>query len=273
MNMKKIFFLVAVALMLPMMSFAQERIMVISDPHVYPQTEIDKQANFDKYMDSQRKMLQLSEPIWHALLDTALKYKPDLVLIPGDLTKDGEAASHDTVAAGIHRLEAAGIPVLVIPGNHDIPASNDWKTHYSGTFKDAVSEDADSYSFAAEPLPGITVLGVDGSDGKASVGKLSASTLAWIEEQAYAAKAKGNQGAIDKIVELGEVKSIIGFLNRLDTSEAFQESYSKHVKLEAAIRKADVLIEVDTYQRRANAIQDELDDFNASYFVDIELTA
>ena len=178
--------------MLPMMSFAQERIMVISDPHVYPQTEIDKQANFDKYMDSQRKMLQLSEPIWHALLDTALKYKPDLVLIPGDLTKDGEAASHDTVAAGIHRLEAAGIPVLVIPGNHDIPASNDWKTHYSGTFKDAVSEDADSYSFAAEPLPGITVLGVDGSDGKASVGKLSASTLAWIEEQADAAKAKGN---------------------------------------------------------------------------------
>ena len=88
-----------------------------------------------------------------------------------------------------------------------------------------------------------------------------------------AAIAKGNQGAIDKIVELGEVKSIIGFLNRLDTSEALQESYSKHVKLEAAIRKADVLIEVDAYQRRANAIQDELDDFNASHFVDVELTA
>ena len=88
-----------------------------------------------------------------------------------------------------------------------------------------------------------------------------------------AAIAKGNQGAIDKIVELGEVKSIIGFLNRLDTSEAFSDDYSRHVKLEAAIRKADVLIEVDTYQRRANAIQDELDDFNASHFVDIELTA
>ena len=190
--MRKIFFLALAALMLPMMSFAQERIMVISDPHVIPQTEIDKQADFDKYMNTQRKMLELSEPIWHALLDTALKYKPDLVLIPGDLTKDGEAASHDTVAAGIHRLEAAGIPVLVIPGNHDIPASNDWKAHYSGTFKDAVSEDADSYSFAAEPLPGVTVLGIDGSDGKASIGKLSSATQAWIVEQAEAAKAKGN---------------------------------------------------------------------------------
>ena len=177
--------------MLPMMSFAQERIMVISDPHVIPQTEIDKRADFDTYMKTQRKMLEHSEPIWHALLDTALKYKPDLVLIPGDLTKDGEAASHDTVAAGIHRLEAAGIPVLVIPGNHDIPATNDWEGHYSGTFQDAV-KDANSYSFAKEVLPGVTVLGIDGSDGNASIGKLSASTLAWVEAQADAAKAKGN---------------------------------------------------------------------------------
>ena len=176
--------------MLPMMSFAQERIMVISDPHVIPQTEIDKQANFDTYMDTQRKMLQLSEPIWHALLDTALKYKPDLVLIPGDLTKDGEEASHDTVSAGIHRLEAAGIPVLVIPGNHDIPGEN-WETLYSGTFQDAV-KDPGSHSFAKEALPGITVLGIDGSDGKASIGKLSQATLDWIKAQADAAKAKGN---------------------------------------------------------------------------------
>ena len=190
-NMRKIFFLALVALMLPMMSFAQERIMVIADPHVIPQTEIDKQADFDKYMKTQRKMLELSEPLWHALLDTALKYKPDLVLIPGDLTKDGEAASHDTVSAGIHRLEAVGIPVLVIPGNHDIPGE-DWETLYSGTFKNAVSTDAGSHSFATEPLPGVTVLGIDGSDGKASIGKLSKSTQDWIVAQADAAKAKGN---------------------------------------------------------------------------------
>jgi len=186
--MRKIFFL---ALLLPLLSFAQERIMVISDPHVIPQTEIDKQADFDKYMKTQRKMLELSEPIWHALLDTALKYKPDLVLIPGDLTKDGEAASHDTVSAGLHRLEAAGIRTLVIPGNHDIPGEN-WETLYSGTFKDAV-KDPNSHSFASEPLPGLTILGIDGSDGKASIGKLSAATQAWVVEQAKAAVAKGNK--------------------------------------------------------------------------------
>ena len=86
-----------------------------------------------------------------------------------------------------------------------------------------------------------------------------------------AAIARGNQGAIDKIVELGEIKSMIGFFNRLNTAESFSDDYSRHIKLEAAIRKADVLLEVDAYQRRANALQDELDDFNASHFVEIEL--
>ena len=83
--------------------------------------------------------------------------------------------------------------------------------------------------------------------------------------------AKGNRDAIDKIVELGELKAIIGFLNRLDTSETFCDDYSHHIKKEAAIRKADVLLEVDAFQKRANALQDALDDYNASHFVEIDI--
>lgn len=164
--------------------------MVIADPHVLPQSLIDQETDFDEYMKTQRKMLDLSEPIWHALLDTALKYKPELVLIPGDLTRDGESAAHDTVSDGILRLQAAGIRTLVIPGNHDLPGDN-WETLYPGTFENAV-KDADSYSFAVEPLPGLTVIGIDGSDGKASIGTLSEATQAWIFEQADAAVKKGN---------------------------------------------------------------------------------
>lgn len=185
--MKKIFFLAA---LLPLLSFAQERIMVIADPHVLPQSVIDQTANFDEYMQTQRKMLDLSEPIWKALLDTALAHKPELVLIPGDLTRDGESAAHEMVSNGIARLQEAGIRTLVIPGNHDLPGDN-WESLYPGTFVDA-EKDADSHSFAVEPLKGLTVIGIDGSDGKASIGKLSATTQAWIMEQADAAVAKGN---------------------------------------------------------------------------------
>ena len=52
-------------------SKAQDRIMVIADPHVYPQALIAQDtATFNAYMKGQRKMVDLSEPIWHALIDT-----------------------------------------------------------------------------------------------------------------------------------------------------------------------------------------------------------
>ena len=47
--MKRINLFVLFSLLFASLS-AQERIMVISDPHVIPQTEIDKQVDFDKYM-------------------------------------------------------------------------------------------------------------------------------------------------------------------------------------------------------------------------------
>jgi 3',5'-cyclic AMP phosphodiesterase CpdA len=47
------------------------------------------------------------------------------VLIPGDLTKDGELASHEALAEKFGAFEEeTGIQVLVIPGNHDINNSN-----------------------------------------------------------------------------------------------------------------------------------------------------
>ena len=94
--------------------------MVIADPHVIPASLLQPGTAADEMLSSVRKMLDLSESAFTALIDTALAYTPDLVLIPGDLTKDGEKASHEWMAEQLARLTSAGIPVLVIPGNHDI---------------------------------------------------------------------------------------------------------------------------------------------------------
>lgn len=169
---------------------AQERIMVIADPHVFPQALIAQEADFDAYMSKQRKMVDLSEPIWNALMDTVLAVQPALVLIPGDLTRDGEAGSHALVSQSLQALRAQGIPSLVIPGNHDLPDAN-WESLYFGA-EDVYIKDPASHSFAAEPLPGVTVLGIDGAHGNAGIGSLSASTLAWLLAQADSAQAKGN---------------------------------------------------------------------------------
>ena len=188
--MKKLFLLALCAMCLTSLK-AQDKIMVIADPHVYPQSLIAQDtATFNAYMKGQRKMVDLSEPIWHALMDTALVHHPSLVLIPGDLTRDGEQAAHDTVSAALNRLQQAGIRTLVIPGNHDLPGAN-WETLYPGTFENAVKE-PNAHSYAVSPLQGVTVIGIDGSNGNAGTGVLSDATLAWVLNQADVARAKGH---------------------------------------------------------------------------------
>ena len=194
---------------LPLTAISQERIMVIADPHVFASSLHDEEAAFTQMMSTQRKMLDLSEAIWLAAIDTALKYQPELVLIPGDLTKDSESASHEVVISQLNRLREAGIKVLVIPGNHDIGCNasgyqgdttvsvenmsdEEWESAYDWIYKGAVAKDADSHSFAAEPLNGVTVLGIDGSHESQSIGWLSDNSLEWVLEQADAAYEKGN---------------------------------------------------------------------------------
>ena len=182
--------------------------MVIADPHVIPASLLQPGTAADEMLSSGRKMLDLSEPAFTALIDTALAYTPDLVLIPGDLTKDGEKASHEWMAEQLARLTSAGIPVLVIPGNHDI--SNPSAYSYSGDQKTKVAnisdaefdqiyaaymgatKDSESHSYVAEPLRGVTVLAIDGVHGNAGTGSLSDNTLQWLLAQADVAVAKGN---------------------------------------------------------------------------------
>ncbi len=190
------------------MTFAQERVMVIADPHVLASSLVEEGAAMDKMMAGQRKMLDLSEVAFTALVDTALLHKPALVLIPGDLTKDSEVASHDVVVEQLSRLQSAGIHTLVIPGNHDIGgkafayrggesvpveslSDSEWESKYAMVYEQALAKDPNSHSYVAEPLRGVTVLGIDAShdDGE---GYLSDETLAWVLVQADEANAKGN---------------------------------------------------------------------------------
>ncbi|SCW37011.1 3',5'-cyclic AMP phosphodiesterase CpdA [Sphingobium faniae] len=50
-----------------------------------------------------------------------LEKRPDLVVISGDLTQRARVAQFREASAWINRLRAAGLPLLVIPGNHDVP--------------------------------------------------------------------------------------------------------------------------------------------------------
>lgn len=51
------------------------------------------------------KLLVESEPILDSFLQSVRQIQPDLLLIPGDLTKDGEVLNHQLLADKLNALE------------------------------------------------------------------------------------------------------------------------------------------------------------------------
>ena len=71
---------------------ADKKIVVLSDPHVMaPKLLVSEGEAWTNYLSSQRKMVDYSQALFDEMVAKIKdEKKPDLVLITGDLTKDGE---------------------------------------------------------------------------------------------------------------------------------------------------------------------------------------
>lgn len=98
--------------------------VTISDPHFYPECLMgDRCQAWQDYTSTNIKQLTESEAILRTAIETACTRNPDLdyILIPGDLTKDGEYVSHVEIAKILEEYEAKyDIDFIVINGNHDV---------------------------------------------------------------------------------------------------------------------------------------------------------
>lgn len=68
--------------------------------------------------------------IWQAFSEEVIAARPDALVLSGDLTLNGEKINHQELASNLAVIESYGIPVLVIPGNHDI--NHPYSTQYFG---------------------------------------------------------------------------------------------------------------------------------------------
>ncbi|MDO4521208.1 MAG: metallophosphoesterase, partial [Erysipelotrichaceae bacterium] len=98
------------------------RLMVATDLHHLSKTLYDEESEiFARLMASNDgKLSEESGAIVQALKEKAIEEKPDALLLAGDLTFNGELVSLNELADVFAEIEEAGIPVLVISGNHDI---------------------------------------------------------------------------------------------------------------------------------------------------------
>ncbi len=107
-------------------TFAQsqplQRMAIMSDVHLMsPQLLMHEGRAFDDYISNDRKMLAQSPELLDSVTMHVKEYRPQVVLITGDLTKDGERVSHELlVSSYLKPMEDQGIRVFVIPGNHDV---------------------------------------------------------------------------------------------------------------------------------------------------------
>jgi len=107
------------------------RIIIATDMHYLARELTDFQSSFTNRVEHEDgKVMQYVWEITDAFIHEVKKEKPDLVILSGDLTYNGEWESHIEFAEKLEEIEEAGIPVIVIPGNHDI--NNRYAVRFAG---------------------------------------------------------------------------------------------------------------------------------------------
>lgn len=191
-------------------ALAQARFAVMSDMHVLAKTLFDA----DDAFDSSTRLVEYSQYLFDQAVTQLLTDRPAYVFIPGDLTNDGELASHLYVAQRLKELTDAGIQVFVIPGNHDIgnPKAYDYvcnqptasitaeqfRTLYAPFGYNQAGQEVNGLSYAVRLNDQLTLLCLDSRKPDTttqhySEGGLTSSLLDWAEKQALAASAEGRQ--------------------------------------------------------------------------------
>ena len=182
--------------------------VVFSDPHYFDPDLWGDGPAIEAYLRGDRKLLRESAEILDEALRLVEGTRAQLVIVPGDLTKDGERSSHLKIAQGLRRLEAAGKRVFVTCGNHDI--LNPEAYRYEGAeqvrvdtvspeefaeiyadfgYREALRRDPASLSYVAEPVAGLWLLALDAclyrenpAEGHPETGgRLSEATLEWLD--------------------------------------------------------------------------------------------
>lgn len=250
------------------------KIAALSDTHYLSPNLIKDTADFTEHLNSDRKMFAESDAFLTALLDTIKQDDPDVLLISGDLTKDGEKEGHQALAEKLEKFREEEMPnlhIYITPGNHDLNNANgmnfntadgvavpagrttqqDYKDIYANltyndktviaTFTPAESKQGGGLSYAARPKDGFTVISIDSARYSAD------NTDSGIEEHE-------TSGAISADLENWVLEQITAAKKRGDTVIGLQHhGYIPHFSMEPDLLPMYL---VNDYERLSTAFAD-----------------
>lgn len=177
-------------------------IIIFSDPHLYNK-ELGLEGDaFNDFSARSEELVEESEALLETMTNTICKSDAQIVLIPGDLTRNGARQAHLKMTTYLARMEQAGKKVFVIPGEYDLDNpdaysytidgttdtdiidARDFKTIYGNYgYLEARDVDSPSLSYLVEPVPGLWVIAIDSYDEHEEIpaGAIETETLLWIE--------------------------------------------------------------------------------------------
>ena len=187
------------------------KIMCASDLHYLSEELYDPaSAIFAEVLEkNDGKLIEGGSAILQALKEKALEEKPDVLLLAGDITFNGEMISLKEIASVLKEIEEGGVPVLVTTGNHDIYYSS-CMTYFGdlpqmtedisdaeyaevlGAFgyEEALKRDAKTLSYVYELNDHLWFLVLD-ANSLTSRGSIPGETLSWMDEVLSESEEKG----------------------------------------------------------------------------------
>lgn len=183
---------------------------LVTDTHYFEPSLGASGKAFDKYIKREQYFMAESSDIVKAVFaDIAADKETEYIIIPGDLTKNGEIESHKSFIEELYKLKDAGKKIFVLTAGHDYNEKSrafvgDECIEVEGTpfkmlpelYKDfgysqAIAVDYQSLSYVAEIYEGLRLLAIN-CDGEGNPkGEVDARLAEWIGIQLDDAKKSG----------------------------------------------------------------------------------
>ncbi|MCM1989391.1 metallophosphoesterase [Oceanirhabdus seepicola] len=215
---------------------------ITTDIHYLAESLRDDGEAFQKFLiGGDGKQLDYIDEILEAFMNDIEQKVPEILIISGDLTNNGEKESHIELAEKLNKIEEMGTTVYVTPGNHDI--FNPWALGFKDDqrypvdtitdkdfsliynkfgYNEAILKDENSLSYLASPSEDIWLLMLDTNmylnnqkyGNPQTEGMIKQETLEWIQECSVLAKENG-----------AEIITVMHH-NLLDHSEILSEGFT-----------------------------------------------
>lgn len=248
---------------------------VISDPHYIDKSLTDSGLAFKKIKQTAAgKELKHQRESWQAFINKAIEQKPDMLIITGDLTLNGEKVSAENLAEFLTQLTDHGIKVFVIPGNHDV--NDGWARKFVGEkqekteaisitdfkeifanfgYQTATNYDKNSLSYAVAVNQRYNFLFLDSNiypdDGQSQAspttgGTIRGRTMKWVKEQLEIAKQEKKQTLVFMHHNLYPHNQLLSTGFVLNNAEEFKQilaDYQVSIVFSGHIHAQDIMTE------------------------------